>query len=235
MKLKQYLLASAACGLPFSATAAPPPPPAPFTWTGFYVGGSAGVIGQGTTLTDLGASQTGLGFFAEYPGSTFGITGIGGLFGGDIGYNFQTGSVVFGIEADFAGSTLNNTATFNYFDPANVSSQLHSLGTIRGRVGYAFDRVLLYATGGFAWGNVSNAVNVPTFPLDSASTSGWQTGWTVGGGLEYAMTNNWTVRVEGFYVDLGTTTAISSNPYSTCRFGFKNSYLLGRLGLNYKF
>jgi outer membrane immunogenic protein len=116
-----------------------------------------------------------------------------------------------------------------------TSSKLTSLGTVRGRIGYAFDRALLYATGGFAYGHVENKFNFPIDPNSTSglSTSGTRTGWTVGGGLEYAITNNWTVRAEGLYVDLGKST---SGPNCTgCRFGFKNTYALGRVGLNYKF
>jgi outer membrane immunogenic protein len=69
------------------------------------------------------------------------------------------------------------------------------------------------------------------------NTDKWKTGWTAGGGLEYAFLNNWTVRVEALYVDLGTTegTATATTPTSNCRFGFKNHYSLARVGLNYKF
>ena len=141
-----------------------------------------------------------------------------------------------GLEADIAWSGLNNTST--NFDITgtgfSVSSKLSSLGTVRGRIGYAFDRALVYATGGFAFGHVENATAGSYDPAYyNVSTSGTQTGWTVGGGLEYAVTNNWTVRAETLYVDLGTkTTGVND---CGCTFGFKNTYTLGRFGLNYKF
>jgi outer membrane immunogenic protein len=239
MKLKQYLLASAVCVVPFSASAADLPVKAPyrpvavavpFTWTGFYVGGSAGFISQNSVTTELDPFLPG-----SASGDTFGVPGHGGLFGINAGYNYQMGAWVIGIEADIAASTLNNSTTnYNYFWGYNQSftSKLSSLGTVRGRIGYAFDRALLYATGGFAYGHVENAFSMQSHPGFGGSTSGTQTGWTVGGGFEYAVTNNWTVRAEGLYVDLGTTTATAA---STCRFAFKNTYTVGRLGLNYKF
>ena len=98
---------------------------------------------------------------------------------------------------------------------------------------------MLYATGGFAYGHVNNTAEDVGNVAYNANTSKTQTGWTAGGGLEYAFTNNWTVRVEGLYVDLGTTTGQVTNvtdvAVSGCRFGWKNRYLLGRLGVNYKF
>ena len=240
MKLKQYLLASTICVLPFAASAADLPVKAPyspaavavpFTWTGFYVGGSAGLISQNTTGTDINGLW-------DSPGDTWGVPGISGLFGINVGYNYQlSNNIVLGLEADIAWSGLNNTGTsidcaFSCF---SVSSKLSSLGTVRGRIGYAFDRALVYATGGFAFGHVENATAIlrgdPAYY--NVSTSGTQTGWTVGGGLEYAVTNNWTVRAEALYVDLGTKTTAINN--SGCAFGFKNTYTIGRLGLNYKF
>jgi outer membrane immunogenic protein len=249
MKLKQHLLASALCVVPFAASAADLPmkappvrvvQPIPFTWTGFYVGGSAGFISQNTQGTDLGGPSGGDGLIGR-AGDQYGISGVGGLFGVNVGYNWQFDPRwVLGIEADIAGSTINNTFNFSSFRlPSYVSSKLSSLGTVRGRIGYAFDRVLLYATGGFAYGHVQNgaAYNYTNTANYTVSTSGTRTGWTAGAGLEYAYLNNWTVRVEGLYVDLGSTTgsAPGSGPTSGCRFGFKNRYTLGRIGLNYKF
>jgi outer membrane immunogenic protein len=229
MKVKPYLLATALSALPFAANAAPPGP-APFTWTGFYVGASGGFITQGTTATNIDTI-----FFPH--GTTFDVSGTGGLFGINAGYNYQMGAIVLGLEADIALSTLNNTSSAlnPNGDAFFTSSKLSSLGTVRARIGYAFDRTLLYATGGLAYGHVENAFNFPIDPNSTSglSTSGTRTGWTVGGGLEYAINNNWTVRAEGLYVDLGKST--SGPNCSGCRFGFKNTYGLGRIGLNFKF
>jgi outer membrane immunogenic protein len=239
-KMKQYLLASTMCVLPFAASAADmavkspyTPQPVPFTWTGFYVGASAGLISQNTTGTDLGDGSSGTSNGMLFSaGDTYGVAGTGGLFGLNAGYNYQTGAWVFGLEADIALSTVKNAYYFDPSPPDYVSSQLNSLGTVRGRIGYAFDRALLYATGGLAYGNVKNGASDGDPDL-TVSTSGWRTGWTGGAGLEYAVTNHWTVRAEWLYVDLGTSTGTS--PLSGCRFGFKNTYNVGRLGVNYKY
>jgi outer membrane immunogenic protein len=244
MKLKQVLLASTICVLPFAASAADLPvkapirvvQPIPFTWTGFYVGASAGFISQNTRGDDRGNTNDGDGLINNI-GDTYGIPGVGGLFGGNIGYNWQFApNWVVGIEADIAWSGVNDSfsvSSFNGIGTGTYSSKLDYLGTVRGRIGYAFDRALLYATGGFAYGGVKNSAG--NGPNRIASTSETQTGWTVGGGLEYAFTNNWTARVEALYVDLGSSEGTTTSVLSSCRFGFKNTYTLGRFGLNYKF
>jgi outer membrane immunogenic protein len=237
MKLKQHLLASALCVLPFAASAADLPmkappmrvvQPIPFTWTGFYIGASAGFISNNSTGNDGGLGGDGM---INSP-ATYHIGGVGGLFGGNVGYNYQFApNWVLGIEADIAGSTLSNYGYQDIFG-SEVYSKLSALGTVRGRIGYAFDRMLVYATGGLAYGDVHNRASYQQNPNYTVDQSNWRTGWTVGGGLEYAITNNWTVRAEGLYVDLGTSNFISP---SGCSFGFKNTYALGRIGMNYKF
>ena len=242
-KLKQILLATTLGVLPFAANAADLPmkappvrvvQPLPFSWTGFYVGASAGIISQNTVGTDIGGD--GFPFWDAF-GNQYGIPGNAGLFGLNVGYNYQlSNNIVLGIEADISWSGLNNSYTTYGFNcegcALTVGSKLEALGTVRGRIGYAFDRALLYATGGFAWGHVKNSAYSVQDPYYNANTDSWQTGWTAGGGLEYAVTNNWTVRVEALYVDLGNKEGTSP---CGCRFGFKNRYTLGRLGVNYKF
>lgn len=238
MKLKHYLLASTICVLPFAASAADLPmkappmrvvQPIPFTWTGFYVGASAGFISNNSTGDD-GGDGTGDGMINS--AGTYHIGDVGGIFGGNVGYNYQFApNWVLGIEADISGSTLNGNGFSDIFG-SEVTSKLSALGTVRGRIGYAFDRMLVYATGGFAYGKVHNRASYQQDPFYTVDEDTWKTGWTVGGGLEYAFTNNWTVRAEGLYVDLGTSSFVSP---SGCSFGFKNRYAIGRVGLNYKF
>jgi outer membrane immunogenic protein len=235
MKIRQHLLASALCVLPFAASAADLPvkapytaQPVPFSWTGFYVGGSVGMIRDNTTNTNLAGGGI-------YLGESLTAAGDGGIFGVNAGYNYQMGAVVLGIETDIAFTSVSFSSSSNFAaGQGTSSSKLTSLGTVRARIGYAFDRTLLYATGGLAYGGLNNQVVLFNNPSGhTSSASGWKTGWTAGGGLEYAVTNNWTVRAEGLYVDLDSTTGNTSP--SGCRFGFKNTFVLGRLGVNYKF
>jgi outer membrane immunogenic protein len=232
MKTKRVLLASAVCLAPFAAHAADMAVKAPiykappaFSWTGFYIGLSGGLVSQGSHVDAF--------FTAPTVQDSFGITGSGFIGGGDVGYNWQFDPHwVIGVEADLSGTSLDDSSSLGTLP---FSSRLDALGTVRARFGYAFDRALLYATGGWAYGHVRNAVEGGPGSLDG-STDRWESGWTAGGGLEYAITpNTWTVRVEALYVDLGSHTVDFLFAGNDCRFGFKNHYTIGRLGVNYKF
>ena len=242
MKLRQHLLlASALCGVPFIASAADLPvkappmvqvvQPIPFTWTGLYVGVSGGVISEDFTATDLGSLRENEPSWNNI-GDTYGLSGTAGLFGFNVGYNWQVApNWVIGVEADLSWTGLDDSSSTNGF---TVSSKLNWLGTLRGRIGYAFDRILIYGTGGLAYGNVEYkafATNFPSYNFNKDTS----TGWTAGGGLEWAFANNWTARAEALYVDFGDQIGFFPEGNSGCRFGFKNNYVLGRVGLNYKF
>ena len=155
-----------------------------FTWTGGYAG-----IQGGYAWTNLGVDGTG-----------FAIDDLnGGLFGGYVGYNWQSGAWVFGAEGDFNG--LWNDQTFAGPFPTSVDIGTDWLASIRGRVGYAADRTLIFATAGVGWTEASSDINFG----GGATLSGSDTfvGWTLGGGVEYAFTDNWIGRVEYRYYDFG--------------------------------
>ena len=111
------------------------------------------------------------------------------------GYNYQVGQLVFGIEGDFAGWTVGN---IRYTAVTGDFLTAHSKwgGSIRGRLGYAVDRAMFYVTGGAAF--ISNETSVPTTSI-TIGGNGTQVGWTVGGGLDYAFTNNWFTGIEYRY------------------------------------
>ena len=159
-----------------------------------------------------------------------------GVIGGaHVGYNYQINQFVLGLEGDVDGSSLSKTVNFapfsNYYQdyiPTTVHSNLGVQGSIRGRFGYAFDRVLVYATGGVAFGgfntsistDYANALFYPAF-FGSDSFSNTRVGWTVGGGLEYAITNNWSVRAEYRYTDFGPSNNVLANSFP----GFNGDFL----------
>ena len=222
------LLAGAASAADLPRRAAPPvfvPVPV-FTWTGFYAGFNAGYgfdassNNQATVIGVNGASTLVL------PGSTAvvafgnGRSNDGFVGGGQIGYNYQftPGSgVVIGVEADAQYvdfgrdrnrfSSTGPLAAQQVFNPAGVSG-LDYFGTVRGRLGYAFDRTLVYGTGGFAYGSGGGR----DFGLSNSSRDDFQTGWAAGGGVEYALpTDSFlnffrssavTLKIEGLYVNL---------------------------------
>lgn len=188
-----------------------------FTWTGFYVGANVGYAwGQ--------IDSTGLGVLSGFDDPD-GITG-----GGQIGYNYQIGQFVLGLEADFQGADLKASV----FNPAvgiiSASNEINWWGSVRGRVGYAFDRFLPYVTGGFAYGNVKNSLVTPAGVFSNDNT---QYGWTIGGGLEYAFTNNLTAKIEYLYVDLDKESI--TVPGGVFNANVETKFSVVRAGLNYKF
>jgi outer membrane immunogenic protein len=173
---------------------APPPPPV-FSWTGLYIGGQVGYQwGRSSPFAVAEPGDVPIGSLG-----TFNDQGVVG--GGHVGYNWQVTQFVFGLEGDVEGSSYRGSLT----DPtgtAYTNSRADIEASIRGRVGWAWDRVLIYATGGGAYASINNAIGVVGFPPTVSATTG-RFGWTVGGGIEYAITNNWSTRVEYRYTDYG--------------------------------
>lgn len=241
------------------ALKAPPPPPvAAFSWTGCYVGANGG-YGWGRNHSNLVASPDAASQSFWNPAlnagampSSYSYTNSGGVAGGQVGCNQQTGNFVVGLEADIDWAHLNGaqsiaTSGVPGFVPGFFSSgsNLQWLGTIRGRVGFTpTDHWLIYGTGGLAYGDVNYNTSV-AFPttndFQTISTTRTEVGWTIGAGVEWAFNNNWTVRAEYLYVDLGprNLTTIGSgrapNLTDTLSDGFSNKYNLVRVGINYKF
>jgi outer membrane immunogenic protein len=226
--------------------AAPPPAPvaAPvYSWTGFYVGGNVG----GTWSDDpINVNTTNLFFcpdttcsggpqaaaaFAQGTNGTFSGRSAGFIGGGQFGYNWQFNSWVAGFEADIQGTRVKATgqsnatvgaAGFGFSLTTNVSAtkELDYLGTVRGRLGWlASPTMLVYGTGGLAYGEVKASTNVSStitgafdctagfcFPSTSAGISETRTGWTAGGGFEWMIVPQWSVKLEYLYYDLGRVT-----------------------------
>jgi outer membrane immunogenic protein len=208
--------------LPAKAFAAPN---APYSWSGCYAGGSAGVVRDSTAETwsyifdDVGSYQ---------------LSDTGFLGSIDAGCNWQSGSFVYGLETDFGLSTINTKESesgpgFSYVE----QEKLNELGTVRGRVGWAVDRALFYVTGGLAYGEVDHsATGTGGDDIYDFSASGWQAGWAVGAGADYAVTNNVSIRFEALYVDLGTKNIVDAEGDHA---SLGTSELVARIGANLKF
>ncbi len=187
-----------------------PGPPEAFDWSGLYIGGHAGfgIANNRTTIADPVASGS----------RESSARGFGGV---QAGYNFQLPSwILLGIEAD---------ATFPYFfesddivlsrtqaNGASLTEHLDYIGTVRGRIGFAPGAWMIYATGGFAWSR-SRFLENPGTLADEDKKLGTRTGWVLGAGAEYALTPDWTARLEYLYdrfgsasVNLPSGTAVSS-------------------------
>lgn len=238
-----------------------PPPvftaPAPvFSWMGFYAGVNAGYVvdNNDRVLTTGNTPANAAALLAGNRPTFFRADSDGFTGGGQVGYNYQFGASRFvaGLEADAAYTDLDRTRTF--VGPTGLASQYRSsldyLGTVRGRVGYAFDRLLVYGTGGLAYGGTSYRANFfgPTGALALAGgRDDTDIGYAVGGGVEYALpptsflnvvgSSAVTIKAEYLFYDLGRTTIRVggtgvTGPYSA-RFGANGD--LVRIGLNYKF
>lgn len=202
------------------------------TWDGAYIGVQGGVVRRDTPFLNISPP------FGTFPSDH---RKTGGTAGALLGYNWQLGSFVYGLEGDWSW-----TGTKETNDPLEFIGSFDAkwLATIRGRAGLALDSTLLYLTGGVAFGRVNNMV--PFAVADDRSiVSGFfqnqtKTGWTVGAGVEHMFGPHWTARAEFRYVDLGKTnvncTEIAPGSCPTGYRGeFSNKLKLGLVGLAYKF
>jgi opacity protein-like surface antigen len=232
--LKQKFLGGAACLTLLDASGAlAAPPPAP-TWTGFYFGGHAGYswgsVDGDTRRTVTIPPPAAPNFWVNTPNPVpfvfeRNINPTGWLGGLQAGYNFQAGSIVYGVEADLTWSGQQDTiflrgdtrpASFNTEDFSyneTTAAKLRYFGTARGRFGYTFGQFLPYVTGGFAWGRMSidtnwllhqfnQVANLPFAGLESHM----HVGWTLGAGFEYVFAARWSAKVEYLFVDLARET-----------------------------
>ena len=249
--MKKQLVAGLAllAAIPVSAMAAdlgrPAPAPAPvykapppipqFSWTGFYLGGNLGAAWTTGNVTD---TLTGLNF-----SSTSNATFAGG---GQVGFNYQISSLVLGVEGDFDWLSNNNNSTVGVVIPGvglghtfNASLNNRWVTTLTGRLGFAWDRVLLYGKGGGAWvgNNGFTVTDVTTGVSVSDSSTSTRTGWTAGGGLEWAFANNWTARVEYDFIGLNnrTFTVPAGFPLAGDVFTANRNISMVTVGLNYLF
>jgi outer membrane immunogenic protein len=223
-----------------------PPPGQAWSWTGFYIGAH---LGQAWNQQQTGAT------YFDPPAFTRSVvndtSANGFIGGGQIGYNWQTGMAVFGIEADISGLSGGTRIVAQTFDIGGVDNTFTSrneiewIGTIRGRGGVTIGQALIFGTAGFAYGSVSNLNTETSVAAGTSATAREQTtrtGYVIGGGIEYMFSPNWTARLEGLFVDLGTKAV---NPVGTCSavgtaascvpVTFSNETTIARAAINFKF
>ncbi len=185
---------------------------APFSWSGFYAGLNAGY---------------GWGSYSKAANTIMGKQS-GGELGVQVGYNYQYGNLVLGVEGDVNGSWLSGSR--NPLVGVATRGSLDWYGTLRGRAGFAADRALIYVTGGYAGGEVkSNIVSVA--PAFVETTSGWRNGYALGAGIEYAFTNSISAKAEYMYMNLGSQTLFLANLPAPSSY----SASIIRAGVNYHF
>jgi len=184
-----------------------------YNWTGFYVGiNGGGGWGKSDWNNAFGNADAKL---------------SGGLAGGTIGYNYQLGQAVLGVEGDVDWSNIQGSTSNGLCAGTTCRTRNSWLSTARGRIGYAADRWMPYVTGGAAFGDIK--ADAAGFGTETKT----RTGWTVGGGLEAAISGPWTAKIEYLYVDLGKGscgTGVCGVPTDV---DFKAHVV--RAGLNYRF
>jgi outer membrane immunogenic protein len=223
--------------------------PAPvWSWTGFYIGAHAGA-GWGTTESTLDSITAvgvpgllGLGLpIAQNSRSGF-------LGGGQIGYNYQSGWAVFGVQGDFAGLDVKGTTPCLTVLSCNANS--HWLATATGRIGgVVADRTLVYIKGGGAWMNTTHTLTVPAAGglggggvagLTGSSADSNTFGWLLGFGAEYAFSPNWSGFIEYDYMDfdkksIALNLTVPGGPVGAANVSIQNKLSVAKIGVNYKF
>lgn len=266
--LVAFATVAVAADLPSRRAPAPYAAVPVFTWTGFYIGGNAGYAfsdsGRISTSGNNGPVGGPSTIFNVATGARPGSTRLdpeGFTGGGQIGYNLQFGSVVIGLEADAAYTDLAQTRGFVGTTGAvsQFRSDLGFLGTVRGRLGYAFDRIMVYGTGGLAYGDLQQSATFFATPAAGGTgvvqflggRSSIETGWTAGGGVEYAIpttfslfnSNAVTLKAEALYYDLGRQSVIVGDtglaPAATRGQSYTSRFdtngVIARAGINFKF
>lgn len=209
-------------------TKAAPAPVAytPTNWAGFYLGGH---VGYGWSKFTGNESSFGA-LDAKVDGLVLGL---------HTGYNWQWNQVVLGLEGDISGTFGNNWGKSSFTCPvgcetSGLHGELNGLASIRGRLGWAFDRTLIYATGGVAWGLYKSVAGATSFLQTPGIQSHVATGGVVGGGVEWKYTPNLSFRLEGLDYLFNKTTAGTSSQVGTGNDKI-NNVMVVRLGATYHF
>jgi outer membrane immunogenic protein len=205
----------------------PPAPVAPvayappvYNWSGFYVGGNLGAGFADSSWTDpfTGAHDT------------FNKSGF--LGGGQVGANVQFNALVLGIEGDFDWTGLKGSGHDSLGNTIGTNTQWTS--TVTGRVGAAFDRLLVYGKGGVAFAHDHDSLN--DIAGGAATTSLTRTGWTAGAGLEYAFAPNWSAKIEYDYLGFGSETVnLPTTVFPTYSSSASLNIQEVKAGINFKF
>lgn len=211
------------------------PPPDYFTWTGFYVGANAGFAFGNTTTTDILATN-GLPWVKNGASWNNGLSGLTG--GAQAGYNVQYGGLVLGVEGDVGYLGATGTAPYPLLTTTIATTNGGVLATARARVGFTIDHVLVYGTGGWAGVDARSNVSQATGVLLNTSSTGFQSGWAAGGGIEWAFAPRWSLKGEYLHYDVGETRVggtFSGGGSAIQFFDIKNAGDIVRGGVNYHF
>jgi outer membrane immunogenic protein len=235
-----------------------PPPECDFTWTGFYLGGNGGYGWANNSDTHFQPLPDAVRFFSLEP-TTLSPDPSGFIGGGQVGFNWQWNKwLVLGIETDFQGSDIEGSERRSNFPDITgagngpdsflfAHERMQWFGSTRGRIGISpWCRLLIYGTGGVAYGNVDYSADTnfgnpfANYPVKFSETN---VGWTAGGGIEYAIGHHWSLRAEYLYYDLGSQNrtqnqligGVPQGPPFFVHYHFDTTGNIVRGGLNFKF
>jgi outer membrane immunogenic protein len=224
-----------AADLPSRIVKAPMVTPAIYDWSGFYLGAN---VGGGMAIANSQFSAGDATFATVNDGLS------GALAGGQVGYNYQIGPMLLGVETDIQWSTIRGTISMTCPSTictpatnASVEQKVTMFGTVRGRLGYAVDGWLAYVTGGYAYGRAAtNATATGGGVTATFNRSEMRGGWTLGGGAELVLTQHWSAKLEYLYIDMGTNSNVGMlaglpaiNDHTRLNMS------VARVGLNYGF
>jgi outer membrane immunogenic protein len=204
-----------------------------YNWSGCYVGAQAGYAWGRDKLDETVTATGATSIFS--PTDT--ARPSGAKLGGMLGCNWQwAGPLVVGLEGDAEWADIGRSSVDypNTGTPADTyEARIRFQSSIRGRLGYAFDRTLLYVTGGAAFANIRHRYTTVGLPAEDFSNT--RTGWTLGGGAEYAFAPNWSARLEYRYADFGTTTNVPVVVWTGFTEKHRTTENAVRIGVAYKF
>jgi outer membrane immunogenic protein len=231
---------SFAADIALKARPAPPTMDPAISWSGFYVGVNAGWADQGDrrdlTFTNSVGNAT---------PPTPGLRASGGFGGGQVGYNWQRGAAVFGLEADIEGAGIRDNIPTILIVPSatlTASRKIDYFGTVRGRLGLAWNNALFYITGGFAYADVENVYLINATTSNSftpIADKSLQTGYVIGAGGEWLFKPQWSLKAEYQYINLGSyilsASVVPANGNFLTANSTRNDFHTVRIGLNYHF
>lgn len=193
-----------------------------YNWTGFYIGGHVGWGHAEATTRD------------DFFGDSFSTDNDGFLGGGQVGFNYQVGQWVFGVEGQFSWTDIGRDfAVTNGLTTVSLSTDVNWVATVAGRLGIAFGNALIYGKGGVAFMDFSATGCVTGFGC--ATRSDTETGWMVGAGIEYGFTPNWSAKIEWNFMrfdDVGQNIGLTC---TTCGFHTDVDVNVVKAGINYRF
>jgi outer membrane immunogenic protein len=210
---------AAAADMPVKASRAPIVAPAIYNWSGFYIGAHVGRAWGTKDWVGVGVGPLG----------SHDIDGF--IAGGQVGFNYQVGAWVWGAEVDLSWADLDGGHVDAVF-AGNNRTEVKWLGTATGRVGHAWDHLLIYVKGGGAWAGDVYTVTAPGFFREARDTN-W--GWTVGAGLEYGLAPNWSMKIEYNYLDFGTKRITFTSGGASFDRDVDQRIHVVKYGINYRF